>query len=223
MPRRAPVRCAGVESISRAAESFGDNRPRECRCDLGKLRLAELWAVMSDTVEDVRSLEVLARAVGVNVTAGIEAVLLEEDEREPPFAFRNELAAAAAVRAPRCGPLGAAESRNATVRDPEARGRRERLEWRIGGRRGLPLDLAFEEWFGPRISGAGQMKPQRHFAFAESVRLTLAEPKLALGDRLLTAAAFGAAARRGFDDMSHLEIIEGCACRSPLTPAGALC
>ena len=92
----------------------------------------------------------------------------------------------------------------------------ERLELQPRRRRAL----RFEERLGARVGAARQVKPQRHLAVAECVRLALAEPQLALGDRLIAAAAFRAAARGGFDDVCHVRIIErgrrrGCPRRAP--------
>jgi hypothetical protein len=51
------------------------------------------------------------------------------------------------------------------------------------------------------------VKPQSHFAVAESVWLALAEAQLIFGDGLVAAAALGAAARGGFDHVRHAAII----------------
>jgi hypothetical protein len=47
------------------------------------------------------------------------------------------------------------------------------------------------------------MKPQRHLAFAESVRLPFAEAQLILVDLGVAAAALGPTRRGVLDDMRH--------------------
>src|SRR5829696_6857434 len=87
--------------------------------------------------------------------------------------------------------------------DAEACGGRERLERGVR-RRGT---LRFEKRLRPAVGGAGQMKPQRHLALAKCIRLPFAEAQIALGDRLIAAATFGAAARCRFDEVWHARII----------------
>ena len=154
---------------------------------------------MADAVEELRGLEVLARATGVDIAAGVEAILFEEHERQPPFAFVDELAAATAMCAARRRALGAVQARHAPMLDAEAGRGGQRIELRVRRCCGL----GFEERLRSRVGAAGQVEPQRHLAVAERVRLALAEPQLALGDRLVAAATFGAAARRGFDDVGQ--------------------
>ena len=153
---------------------------------------------MPDAVDEIDGLEVVTRAVSVNVAARAEAVVLEEHEREAPIAFADELAATAAVRAARRRALGPVQPRNAAALDAETRGGHERLEAAIGH-----CLLRLEERLGPRVRGAGQVEPQRHLALAECVRLPLAEAQLPLGDRSVATAALGSAARGRFDDVCH--------------------
>ena len=120
----------------------------------------------------------------------------------------DELATAAAVRAPRARALDAVQTRHAPVLDAEARGGRERRVERRVFRR--------EERFRPRVGGAGEVEPERHLTVSECVRLALAEAQLALGDRLVAAAALCSAARRAFDDVWHARIIGGTAARASL-------
>src|SRR4026209_2056848 len=97
-PRRAPFRCAGAANIRGARPSLrglaGFNRAG----DLGELRLAELRREVTNPIEDRGGLEVVARERRVQVAARIEAIVLEEDERQPPSVLGDQLPAAATVR-----------------------------------------------------------------------------------------------------------------------------
>src|SRR5688572_848659 len=107
--------------------------------------------------------------------------------------------------------------------DTETCGRREWLGVDSGGRWNGTLHV--EERLRSRVGSARQVEPQRHLATAEVVRLALAESERAFGDRLVAAAAFGAAARGGFDDVCHVEIIEGGGgsdARGPMGPSARL-
>ena len=193
------------EHHSGAGFAGGCRRGKGCR-DLCELRLAKLRAEMPNSVEQLDGLEVFAGALGVDVAAGIEAILLEEHERQPPVALGDQLAATAAVSTARRRALGAVQARHAAVLDAEPGGGGERFDLDLS--LGWCRALRFEERLGSRVGAARQVKPQRHLAVAECIRLALAEPELAFGDRLVAAAAFGAAARGGFDDVCHVEIIE---------------
>src|SRR5262245_31429440 len=100
-PRRAPFRCAGRASISGAPASLCRLPGFDRAGDLGELRLAELRREVTNPIEDLGRLEVVARAACVDVSARVEPIVLEEDERQAPFALGDQLAAAAAVGAPR--------------------------------------------------------------------------------------------------------------------------
>src|SRR5690606_9884870 len=127
-----------------------------------------------------------------------EAEFLEEHERQPPFAAFDRLAAIAATRAAGRRALGACEPRQPPVLDAFAG---DALEMRrfLGGRGVERL----EQRLGALVRGARQVKPERHLAVAERVRLPLAEPQGPFLDRLTAAAALRAAARGGLDDMRH--------------------
>src|SRR5690606_31829008 len=84
------------------------------------------------------------------------------------------------------------------------RARAEQLEQRLG---------TFER-------RAVEVEPQRHLAVAERIRLTLAEAQRALLDLAVAAAAFGPAARCGFDDMRHVVALKSRAgARAPVLRA----
>ena len=89
--------------------------------------------------------------------------------------------------------------------DAEARGCAERREHRVG----WCLANGRKKRLGPQVGAAAQVKPKRHLPVAERVRQPFAEAHLALCDRQIAAAAFGAAARRGLDHVCHGTIIEG--------------
>ena len=154
---------------------------------------------MPNSVDDVGRLEVGLCATRVNEPARVEAIFLEEDQRDSPLAFANQRAATAAMSAARGGSLSSANTRHAPVREPELGCRGERLV--------VGPALHGEKGLGTGIGGADDMEPQRHLAIAERVGLAFAETQRAFFDRLLAATTLGAAARGRFDDVCHPQII----------------
>ena len=105
------------------------------------------------------------------------------------------------MRAARGRTLGAVQARHAPVVDAETRSRCELRVERCA--------LYGQEGFGSRVGGAAQVKPDRHLAVAERIRLALAEAQLAFADRPVAAATLGPAARCGFDDVCHVQDYRG--------------
>src|SRR6266567_4776615 len=161
---------------------------------------AQVPAEVEHPIQDVVGLEVGLAAVEVHESSGREAPFLIEHEPDAPAPARDGLAAAAALRLRARRALGAVDPREAPVRKARARRALKALpvgyvHWRF--HQGLKQRLR------PLVGPARRMEPQRHLALREGIGKALAEAQLSTLDGLSAAAAPGATARGGFEEVRH--------------------
>src|SRR5690606_20556668 len=122
--------------------------------EIVQVALRELRAEMRNSLEHVERAEILACTRGVNETGRLEAELLEEHERQPPRAPRDQLPAAATASARGRRALRAAQARQSVMLDSAARDALElrRILGRGGGER-------LEQRLGPLVGRAEEVKP----------------------------------------------------------------
>src|SRR6266581_2921680 len=151
-------------------------------------------------VQDVVGLEVGLAAVEVDESPGREAPFLIEHEPDAPATARDGLAAAAALRLRARRALGAVDPREAPVREARARRALEALP--AGHVRGRFRE-GLKQRLRPLVGRAHRMEPQRHLALRKGVGQALAEAQLPALEDLSAAAALGAAASGGFEEVGH--------------------
>src|SRR6266568_3032548 len=161
---------------------------------------AQIPAEVEHPVQDVVRLEVGLAAVEVHESSGSEAPFLIEHEPDAPAPARDGLAAAAALRLRARRALGAVDPREAPVREARARRALEALP--VGHVRGR-FRQGLKQRLRPLVGRARRMKPQRHLALREGIGKALAEAQLSTLDGLSAAAAPGATARGGFEEVRH--------------------
>src|SRR5690606_3987862 len=174
--------------------------------EIFELRGVEPRVEVADAIEEIRRAEILPRTAGMDVARRLETILLEEHEPDAPAPLLDRLAAVAAASAPGRGAIDRVEARQAAMLHPELRRRHERtgdLELGSTDVAGFIAVHELEERLGTLVGGARQVKPQCHLAFAERVRLALAEAQLVLRDPAAAAAALRAAGSGRLDYVRH--------------------
>src|SRR6266540_5992003 len=157
-------------------------------------------AEVEHPVQDVVRLEVGLAAVEVHEPSRGEAPFFIEHEPDAPAPARDGLAAAAALLLRARRALGAVDPREAPVREARARRALEALP--VGHVRGRFRE-GLKQRLRPLVGRARRMEPQRHLALRKGVGQALAEAQLSALEDLSAAAALGAAARGGFEEMRH--------------------
>src|SRR4029078_9593027 len=191
----APSRLSGVGCVLRSLRA---QRLHE----IVEIRSLEFRAEVRDAVEDLDRFEIVRGARGMNEPRRREAILLAEGQRDSARLRLEDLAAAAAVTSAGLRTLRAVDPRQPAMSDAVLRGRDQRRDRRLLARAGdLEKRLRALVWRAPHV------KPERHLAFAERVRLPLAETQLVLVDLSVAAAALRARAGGGFDHVRHDAII----------------
>src|SRR5256884_7863242 len=176
---------------------------------------AQAPAEAEHAIQAAVGLKVRLAAVEVHETSRNEAPLFVEDEPDAPAPARDGLAAAAALRLRARRTLGAVDPREAPVR--QARARRALKALPIGQVRGR-FHQGLKQRLRPLAGRARRMEPQRHLALAKGIGQALAETQLSPLDGLAAAAALGAAAGGGFEEVGHAELTPRYAARAS-TPA----
>src|SRR6266849_5927066 len=161
---------------------------------------AQVPAEAEHPTKDVVGLEVGLAAVEVHEPSRNEAPLFVEDEPDAPAPARDGLAAAAALRLRARRALGAVDPREAPVR--QARARRALKALPVGRVRGR-FHQGLKQRLRPLVGRARRMEPQRHLALRNGVGKALAETQHSTLNGLSAAAALGAAARGGFEEVGH--------------------
>src|SRR5262245_10876470 len=174
--------------------------PAECALEPRALGVAQVRAEVEDVVQDVVALEVGLVAVEMDESAGGETAVLIEHEPDTPRAPLDRLAAVAAPRLRARRLFDAVDPREAPL--GEAAAGRALQSFPLGDLKGR-FGEGLQHRLGPLVCGAERVKPDRHLAFGERIGQALAEPQLAALDRAAAAAALGAAARGGLEDVGH--------------------